>query len=78
MSLWLERMNELSRHSRYLKEAEQHRRARELQEGRSQSRATWCRTMRWLGGRLAAWGIQLLERYSTAAAATTSAESRAG
>jgi len=77
MSLWLERMNELSRHGRYLKEAEQHRRARELREGQQRGHAAWCRAMRWLGCRLAAWGTMLLERYGHAAAAK-SAESRAG
>jgi hypothetical protein len=74
MSLWLERMNELTHYGDYLREANQDRLARQVREECQGNQTVRYRAMRWLGSLLSAWGTQLLTRCGSAAAATAAAQ----
>jgi hypothetical protein len=69
MSLWLERMGELTHYYGYLREAEQERLAHQALEGRQKKQRIYGRVMSWLGSRLSAIGNVLQERYGSDTAA---------
>ena len=69
MSLWLERMGELSHYYGYRREAEQERLAHQALEGQPKKQRVYGRVISWLGSRLSAIGNTLQERYGNDTAA---------
>jgi len=63
MSLWLERLNELTRYYTLLGEAEQYRVFCKGQKGNENTRILFRKFMYWLGVCLAARGSQLQKQY---------------
>lgn len=63
MSLWLERLNELTRYYTLLGEAEQYRVLSKGQKGNENTRILFRRFTCWLGVHLTVWGSQLQKQY---------------
>ena len=67
MYTWVDVLVHQERRRDLVREAEQDRLMQRALAGHSGRARFYCQALTWLGGRLAAWGLHLQERYSVTA-----------